>query len=198
MPSYSLRMTVPTVIPKTRARTTFYWTPSGPGSFVRSFGPRLGSLGPVAEPNIEFARLAAAVYAADRSTPRAGNGSNWSQREFELTVPVWQPSRWEPVADRLGQLLGFLSGDAWRLTFVTARTPKEPIADTSRDPAGPRLAAQRRRRLGRRSPRLTPPTRRRTARACVALRSHLPSVGAEGDRRGDRRSAPRPPIKSTT
>ena len=129
MPSYSLRMTVPSVIPKTRARTTFYWTPSGPGSFVRSFGPRLGALGPVAEPNIEFARLAATVYAADRSTPRAGNGSNWSQREFELTVPVWQPSRWEPVADRLGQLLGFLSGDAWNLNFVTARTPKEPIAD---------------------------------------------------------------------
>lgn len=134
MPSYSLRMTVPTVIPKTRARTTFYWTPSGPGSFVRSCGPRLGALGPVAEPNIEFARLAATVYAADRSTPRAANGSNWSQREFELTVPVWQPSRWEPVASRLGALLGFLSGDAWDLTFVTARTPKEQIADP---PAAP-------------------------------------------------------------
>jgi 7-cyano-7-deazaguanine synthase in queuosine biosynthesis len=134
MPSYTLRMTVPSVIPKTRARTTFYWTPSGPGSFVRSFGPRLGALGPVAEPNIEFARLAATVYAADRSTPRAGNGSNWSQREFELTVPVWQPSRWKPLSDRLGQLLGFLSGDAWNLDFVTARTPKEPIVDPPTTP----------------------------------------------------------------
>jgi 7-cyano-7-deazaguanine synthase in queuosine biosynthesis len=134
MPSYTLRMTVPSVIPKTRARTTFYWTPSGAGSFVRSFGPRLGALGPVAEPNIEFARLAATVYAADRSTPRAGDGSNWSQREFELTVPVWKPSRWEPVADRLGQLLGFLSGDAWDLEFVTARTPAEPIADPPATP----------------------------------------------------------------
>jgi hypothetical protein len=133
MPNYALRMTIPTVISKTQARTTFYWTPNGPGSFVRSCGPRLGALGQVVDPNIEFARLAATVYAADRSSSRAGNGSNWSQREFQLTVPVWQPSRWEPVADRLGALLGFLSGDTWELTFVTARTPKEPILG----PTGP-------------------------------------------------------------
>lgn len=135
MPSYTLRLTLPATITKARARTTFYWTPLGGDSFKRTYGPLLGGLGPVAEPNIEFVRIAAAAYAADRSTPRSGDGSNWSQRELELTVPVSQPSRWEPIADRLAALLGFLSGDEWALNFVTARKPKEAIAEALSPPA---------------------------------------------------------------
>jgi 7-cyano-7-deazaguanine synthase in queuosine biosynthesis len=84
----------------------------------------------VREENVEFARLAATVYAADRSTPRAGGGSNWSQRAFELTIPVWQPSRWEPVADRLEHLIGFLSGDRWSLKFTRSPSPSEETLDS--------------------------------------------------------------------
>ncbi len=129
MPSYTLRMTIPATIPKSRARTTFYWTPQRQGSFLTTFGPALGGLGPVTVPNIEFVRIAATAYAADRSTLRRADGSNWSQRELELTVPVADPARWEPIADRLATLFGFLSGDDWALNFVTSRWPKETVAD---------------------------------------------------------------------
>lgn len=134
MPSYALRMTLPATVPKSRARSTFYWTPQRTGSFVTTFGPSLGGMGPVAPPNIEFVRIAAAAYAADRSTLRRADGSNWSQREIDVTVPVADPARWQPLTDRLAALLGFLTGDAWTLNFVRSRWPKEKVADHP-DPA---------------------------------------------------------------
>jgi 7-cyano-7-deazaguanine synthase in queuosine biosynthesis len=135
MPDYELRMTMPKSISKAKARSTFYWTPTGGDSFIRTYGPSLGGLGPVAPLNVDLVRLAVAAYAADLSTPRAADGSNWSQRELNLTVPVSDPSRWEALADRLGELLGFLSGDAWTLRFVAARKPKESIASAPARPA---------------------------------------------------------------
>jgi Queuosine biosynthesis protein QueC len=135
MPSYTLRLTRPATIPKSQARRTFYWTPTGGDSFTRTYGPLLGGLGPVARSNIDFVRIAAAAYAADRSTRRAGDGSNWSQRELELTVPVSEPSKWEPVGHRLATLLGFLSGDEWKLNFVSSRKPREAVADAPNPPA---------------------------------------------------------------
>jgi hypothetical protein len=135
MPSYALRMTLPSTVAQSTALATFYWTPTGRDSFVRTYGPTLGGLGPVPELNVDFVRVAVAAYAADRSTPRSSNGSNWSQRALELTVPVSDPSRWKPLDDRLAALLGFLSGDAWALNFVAARKPKERIADKPAQPA---------------------------------------------------------------
>lgn len=135
MPSYTLRMTLPATIPTSQARSTFYWTPQGRDSFVRTYGPALGGLGPVSIPNAEFVRIAVAAYAADRSTARAADGSNWSQREINLTVPVSDTTRWDAVAERLADLLGFLSGDAWTLNFVASRRPKETIAEAPDRPA---------------------------------------------------------------
>lgn len=128
MPSYALRLTLPTAIPKSRARSTFYWTPQRTGSFLTTFGPGLGGMGPVTRRNVEFVRLAAAAYAADRSTLRRSDGSNWSQRELSITVPVGDTSPWEPLAERFAALLGFLTGDAWTIDFTSARWPKEQIA----------------------------------------------------------------------
>lgn len=135
MPSYTLRMSRPATIPVANARATFYWAPQGRGSFVSTYGPALGGLGSVPKPNIEFVRIAAAAYGADRSTPRRADGSNWSQRELNLTVPVSDIARWEPIADRLASLLGFLSGDEWTLNFVRSRWPKETITEQSSTPA---------------------------------------------------------------
>jgi 7-cyano-7-deazaguanine synthase in queuosine biosynthesis len=129
-------MTLPATIPKSRARSTFYWTPDRAGSFVTTFGPALGGIGPVATPNVEFVRIAATAYAADRSTLRRAGGSNWSQRELEITVPVSDPDRWRPLADRLAALLGFLSGDTWTLDFVRSRWPKEKVVDHPPDRPG--------------------------------------------------------------
>lgn len=61
----------------------FYWSSAHAGTVIatldgRKLGPKLGLMGPVPPPNIDFVRLATAVFAADRSTPRACGGSNWS------------------------------------------------------------------------------------------------------------------------
>lgn len=101
------------------------------------FGPRLGALGPVLPANTDLVRLALLVYAADRSTPRATGGTNWSQRDFTLTIPVSDEPTWTSVAADMGDLLNFLTGDKWVLSFRSARPAKEPVA-TAREIANPR------------------------------------------------------------
>ena len=137
MTDYSMRFRVPDVVPSSIARSRFFWvTDSSPDSFVstllptyRALGPRLGALGPVREANIELVRLAVLVFAADRSTPRKVGTANWSRRELNIEVPVADPARWEPIRDRMEDLLGFLSGDLWTITFHRARAPKETVRE---------------------------------------------------------------------
>lgn len=128
MTAYAMRLRLPEHIPGNRAKTTFYWTAQGRSSIDCTFGPRLGGLGPVLQQNVEFVRIAGAVFAADRSTPRRGGGSNWNQRDIELTVPVFDVQRWETVADDLSRLFAFLTGDRWSLSFVRSLPAAEPIA----------------------------------------------------------------------
>lgn len=117
MPAYDLRLSSsPQRLPNLGTET-FLWAVGNLSSIDSNLDPRLLPLGPVPRPNIEFVRLAVAVYAADRSTLRRGGGSNWSQREITVTVPVWDPARWQPHADELAGILGFLSGDQWELRF---------------------------------------------------------------------------------
>lgn len=92
-----------------------------------ALGPSLGALGAVAEPNIDLVRLAAMVYAADRSTLRRLGSANWSCRDLSIEVPVSDPSAWNMVRVRLQRLLGFLSGDTWTLNFRKAAPPKERV-----------------------------------------------------------------------
>lgn len=125
---YRLRLSAPAAIPSKDVASTLLWT-SGPRStFETALGPSLGRLGPVPKPNIEFVRLAVAVMAADRSTPRRGRGFNWSRREVSLSVPVFEPDRWRAISDRLTHLVNFLTGDSWEFEFVGARAPKDPTA----------------------------------------------------------------------
>ena len=142
MPDFRLQLTVPRPIPESSAKSTFYWSTGTLGSFDSTYrlwssglrpqfgdlGPQLGGLGPVAEPNIDFVRIAAAVFTADRSTPRKQGGSNWNSRDIGVTVPVNSPDRWRSVGDDLASLLGLLTGDSWRLEFVPDYGPKEPVA----------------------------------------------------------------------
>ena len=128
MPDFRLELAVPDPIPEGRAAFTFYWSANASGSFESTYGPYLGRLGPVASPNIDFVRVAAAVFTADRSTPRGGGGSNWNSRDIGLTVPVNSPDRWGSVSGDLGSLLGLLTGDSWRLDFVPDNGSKEPVA----------------------------------------------------------------------
>lgn len=128
MPDFTLRLSVPEAPKPAELRENFYWTAEGPSSFEAPYGPRLGKLGPVRPENVDFVRLALLVFAADRTTLRSGGGSNWSQREFRLRVPVGKPEPWLAAKAELERLLDFLTGDAWTLEFYRARPPKEPVA----------------------------------------------------------------------
>lgn len=129
MPDFRLELVIPNPLPEGRSASTFYWSSNARDSFESTFGPHLGRLGPVASANIDFVRIAAAVYTADRSTPRGGGGSNWNSRDIGLTVPVNSPDRWRSSTDDLASLLGLLTGDSWRLEFVPDQGHKEPIAE---------------------------------------------------------------------
>jgi|SRR5579859_3984269 len=134
MVAYRMLLTLPAHIPASRAKTTFYWTAQGRSSIEATYGPRLGGLGPVLQPNVEFVRVAGAIFAADRSTPRQGGGSNWNQRDIKLSVPVINVPRWAAIAEDLSRLIGFLSGDRWSFSFVKSASAKEPIAPRTSSP----------------------------------------------------------------
>lgn len=129
MNKYDLKFQVPAAVSRKDAGRTFYWPVGESGTFNTPLGPGLGNLGPVRAANVDLFRIAAMVYAADRSVKRQVGGVNWTRRSFELTVPVHDPDLWNSVASELQALLGFLSGDDWGLAFRRARVPKEPIAD---------------------------------------------------------------------
>lgn len=128
MPDFTLRLSVPKSPKPAALLESFYWTAEGPSSFEGRLGPRLGMLGPIRTENIDFVRLALLVFAADRTTPRAGGGSNWSQREFRLSVPVARVEPWLAARDELQGLIRFLTGDQWSLDFYRARPPRERVA----------------------------------------------------------------------
>jgi 7-cyano-7-deazaguanine synthase in queuosine biosynthesis len=121
MTAYDLALKLPKTIPADKAKTTFFWTPKG--SFDSTYDSELSALGSVQQPNIEFVRIAAAVFAADRSTKRQSGGSNWRQREIKLNIPVFDVSRWQDVKEDLCRLLNFLTGDSWSLQFIESPVP---------------------------------------------------------------------------
>ena len=137
MAHYSMRFQIPGSPAVGLAQSRFFWVrDSTRDSFVatllprhEALGPRLGALGPVAEPNVDLVRLAVMVYAADRSTHRKVGATNWSRRDLSIEVPVSDPSRWDPLTVQLQALLSFLSGDTWTLSFRKGRPPKEQTRD---------------------------------------------------------------------
>jgi 7-cyano-7-deazaguanine synthase in queuosine biosynthesis len=106
---------------------SFYWTLDSNSSFLGSLGPSLGRLGAVPALNIDLVRVAVGVYAADRSAPRKFGGSDWNQRNIDLTIPVSDASAWTEWADELAAMLAFLSGDEWNFTFVEQPAPGEDV-----------------------------------------------------------------------
>lgn len=133
MPDFVLRLRHPAKITSEVARRTFVWTGDSDDSFATNLGPSLGKLGPIPKPNVEFVRVAAAVLAADRTWTRKGQGSNWSRREFHLTIPVFDPDRWQEINEPFTRLLNFLTGDSWILEFKGGKSPAEPVAKPPKD-----------------------------------------------------------------
>jgi 7-cyano-7-deazaguanine synthase in queuosine biosynthesis len=127
MPQFSLRFSEPSDVSRDEARSSFYWTTDGPSSFTAGLGPSLGRFSNVPALNVDLARIAVAVYAADRTVPRAVSGADWSQRSIDLDIPVSDPERWQSVERELASVLAFLSGDQWNLTFNDEPAPREAI-----------------------------------------------------------------------
>ena len=71
----------------------------------------------------EFAYFCAVIYGCDRAIHReSGDGDRWT-REFSVEIPVSDPARWERCRGTGEKMLEFLTGDLWRLTFVSDSIP---------------------------------------------------------------------------
>lgn len=115
----------------------FLWRPRGKGlesSFLTSLSPRAPELGPIPAVNADLLALAILTYLADRTAPRP-RGRQLATRELELSVPVADPDLWASATPALEDLLRFLSGDEWRLSFKAGRAATNPPASKPQ-PAG--------------------------------------------------------------
>jgi 7-cyano-7-deazaguanine synthase in queuosine biosynthesis len=79
----------------------------------------------------DLMEIAAMAYAVDRMAPRPGDrmtldGSGWSRRLW-MQVPVRDPGLWNSVAERLAELLAWLSDDHWNLTFCQLADGSGPL-----------------------------------------------------------------------
>ena len=127
MPRFRLRLSEPPTVTASNCDGVFHWLPDRNSTIYGALhngphlGPNLGALGAALGPNIDFARIAVAVYAADRSAARAGGGSNWNQREIRLKIALRDPDRWAPLADELKAVIDLLTGDDWEFAFTRTR-----------------------------------------------------------------------------
>lgn len=134
MTRFRLRLTAPPGASADEAKSSFYWLFGAQSSFTTALLPNLGKLGPVPALSIDLVRIAATVYAADRSKKRTARGSDWNRRSFELEVPVSDATVWAAVATDLESVLDFLTGDRWTLTFNEDAAPAETVTTKTRSP----------------------------------------------------------------
>lgn len=133
---YRLSVLPPTDPLPPDAATTFFWhSKQTTPYFHANVGPLLGEYGAVKNRNIDLVRIAAGVLAADRSASRSGRLSSWNQRDIALTIDVLAVTPWNEVKDALERLLGFLTGDAWSLTFRSEHGTPEQLRQVGIDAA---------------------------------------------------------------
>ena len=96
------------------------WFESGDGSTIQVHALARDLTPPSAA--TDFLRFAAAVYCADRLSPRPGT---WT-RSIGLELPVRGLDSWLAAIGDLADALGFLSGDEWRLTPIATAEPMNP------------------------------------------------------------------------
>lgn len=75
----------------------------------------------------DFATIALAAAAADNSLPRDATADGWT-RQIKLTVHLCEPTTWEPIKQKLENVLRFLTGDFWELTFEDQGVPPPAIS----------------------------------------------------------------------
>lgn len=78
---------------------------------------KIRKLGVEIDPNaFDLVTIATAVTSAETFEPRDNAPNSWS-RILNLHIPLIDPAKWESVGTRLESLLGFLTGDQWKLSF---------------------------------------------------------------------------------
>lgn len=111
----------------------FVW-PTGHGAnttFISDWGAWLGALGRLPPAAIDFVRVAAGAYVADR---RASRGVGFS-RTIDLHVQLVDSVRWTHLVDSVADLLFWLTGDIWRLELsddgLARPAPGDPLHQVS-------------------------------------------------------------------
>jgi 7-cyano-7-deazaguanine synthase in queuosine biosynthesis len=68
---------------------------------------------------LDLARIAAGIYAIDRITKRDFRGNDLGTRSFAVEFEVHEPEFWRQpdICSLLTDLVEFLSGDSWHMTF---------------------------------------------------------------------------------
>ena len=75
--------------------------------------------------------IALAVIAADDCFPRSSSPDGWT-REINLEVELASPDEWRPQVNHYQEMLGWLTGDIWRLSFLDGGTV--PAYETRTEP----------------------------------------------------------------
>ena len=71
---------------------------------------------------LDFAAFAFSVVASDKLVSRASSPDGWT-RMIDLTIYLSEPEKWMSIKAKIEQMLRFLTGDFWALTFMLAETP---------------------------------------------------------------------------
>jgi 7-cyano-7-deazaguanine synthase in queuosine biosynthesis len=88
---------------------------TGRAATIHAAGSLLDALDP-SQTARDLLVLAAGVYAADKVALRKHSGDGFT-RQFELSVPVAERTRFGEAREALEQALSFLTGDGWSLRF---------------------------------------------------------------------------------
>lgn len=93
-----------------------------PKDFIKQMGRTVSNVG------WDIAALSLAVIVADRYVNRSRASADGWTRQIELAVSVSDASLWDTLKLKIQDILGFLTGDLWYLTFfdggIHPRNPK--------------------------------------------------------------------------
>lgn len=68
-------------------------------------------------PTIDLFRFASSIYVIDKIIPRKSSFDNWT-RDISLYFPVHDIDLWQKNSQIIIDLLSFLTGDHWEITFI--------------------------------------------------------------------------------
>lgn len=78
---------------------------------------------------VDFTLLSMFIYGIDRFLPRRANSIDGWSRELNVSIPVYQLTKWNPNKKALEKLLSFLTGDYWTVLFYknTMQLPAQQV-----------------------------------------------------------------------